>query len=188
MNQDTLPRSEELFLSSRTTSGQSFTQWKSFAPDLSAHGDSQNPMTAGMLGKKFRNAVDEASDLARPLVSKMKDAARAFIEFVDERNELVHAHVYSEANGRQQLIYQGRDKTRTLSIAEIDDLAHRSENSSVVLRDLMKEIWNVQLPVWRNDGPMPFLATVLITLLLAVPAMSVEMFRYRGAAKRCRYA
>jgi hypothetical protein len=69
-------------------------------------------MTAGMLGKKFRNAVDEASDLARPLVSNLKDAARAFIEFVDERNELVHAHVYSEANGRQQLIYQGRDKTR----------------------------------------------------------------------------
>src|SRR6476620_4418709 len=27
------------------------------------------------------------------------------------------------------------------------------------------------------------LATILITLLLAVPAMSVELFRYRGAAK-----
>jgi hypothetical protein len=31
--------------------------------------------------------------------------------------------------------------------------------------------------------PMPHLATILITLLLAVPAMSVELFRYRGAAK-----
>ena len=30
---------------------------------------------------------------------------------------------------------------------------------------------------------MPYLATIVITLLLAVPAMSVELFRYRGAAK-----
>jgi hypothetical protein len=30
---------------------------------------------------------------------------------------------------------------------------------------------------------MPFLATVLGTLLLAIPAMSVELFRSRGAAK-----
>src|ERR1700724_1856951 len=30
---------------------------------------------------------------------------------------------------------------------------------------------------------MPYLATILITLMLAVPAMSVELFRYRGAAK-----
>ena len=30
---------------------------------------------------------------------------------------------------------------------------------------------------------MPYLATILITLLLAPPAMSVELFRYRGAAK-----
>jgi hypothetical protein len=30
---------------------------------------------------------------------------------------------------------------------------------------------------------MPNLTTILITLLLAVPAMSDELFRYRGAAK-----
>jgi hypothetical protein len=30
---------------------------------------------------------------------------------------------------------------------------------------------------------MVSLTTILITLLLAVPAMSVELFRYRGAAK-----
>jgi hypothetical protein len=30
---------------------------------------------------------------------------------------------------------------------------------------------------------MPYFATILITLLLAVTAMSVELFRYRGAAK-----
>jgi hypothetical protein len=30
---------------------------------------------------------------------------------------------------------------------------------------------------------MPFLSTILITLLLAVPAMPAELFRYRGAAK-----
>ena len=30
---------------------------------------------------------------------------------------------------------------------------------------------------------MPFLATILITFFLAIPAMSVELFRYRGAAK-----
>jgi hypothetical protein len=29
----------------------------------------------------------------------------------------------------------------------------------------------------------PYFATILITLLLAVPAMSVELFRCRGAAK-----
>ena len=29
---------------------------------------------------------------------------------------------------------------------------------------------------------MPYFATILITLLPAVPAMSVELFRYRGAA------
>ena len=30
---------------------------------------------------------------------------------------------------------------------------------------------------------MTYLATILITLLLSVPAMSVELFRYQGAAK-----
>jgi hypothetical protein len=30
---------------------------------------------------------------------------------------------------------------------------------------------------------MHYLATILITLLLPIPAMSVELFRYRGAAK-----
>jgi hypothetical protein len=100
----------------------------------------KNGMTAGPLGKKFNNAVNEASDLPRPLISRLKEAARAFIEFVDERNELVHAHVYSGPDGRQQLIYQGKDKTRTWSVAEIDDLAHRFENSSIALRDLMKGI------------------------------------------------
>jgi hypothetical protein len=30
---------------------------------------------------------------------------------------------------------------------------------------------------------MRYLATILITLFLAAPAMSVELFRYRGAAK-----
>jgi hypothetical protein len=103
----------------------------------------KNPMTAGTIGKKFKNAVNESSDLARPLTSKLKEAARAFVELADERNELVHAHVYSEPDGKQQLIYQGKDKTRTWSVAEIDDLAHRFENSSVALRDLMKEIWKI---------------------------------------------
>ena len=31
--------------------------------------------------------------------------------------------------------------------------------------------------------PMPYLATILITFLLAAPAMSVELFRYRGPDK-----
>jgi hypothetical protein len=30
---------------------------------------------------------------------------------------------------------------------------------------------------------MPYLTAILITLLLTIPAMSVELFRYRGAAK-----
>jgi hypothetical protein len=91
----------------------------------------------------LEKAVNEASDLAPLLTSRLKEAARAFMEFVNERNELVHAHVYSEQDGRQQLIYQGKDKTRTWSVAEINDLAHRFENSSIALRDLMKEIWNI---------------------------------------------
>jgi hypothetical protein len=103
----------------------------------------KNPMTAGRLGKKFEKTVTESSDLTPPLTSRLKEAARAFIEFVDERNELVHSHVYSEPDRRQQLIYQGKDKTRTWSLAEINDLAHRFENSSIALRDLMKEIWNI---------------------------------------------
>jgi hypothetical protein len=51
--------------------------------------------------------------------------------------------VYSEPDGRQQLDYQSKDKTRTWSVTEIDDLAHRFENYSIALRDLMKEIWNI---------------------------------------------
>ena len=36
-----------------------------------------------------------------------------------------------------------------------------------------------------DDKPLPmrYLATILIALLLSVPAMSAELFRYRGAAK-----
>jgi hypothetical protein len=30
---------------------------------------------------------------------------------------------------------------------------------------------------------MPYLTTILITLMLTVPALSTELFRYRGAAK-----
>jgi hypothetical protein len=103
----------------------------------------QNPMTARRVGRKFTNAVNESSDRARPSTLKLKEAAKTFMEFVDERNQLIHSHVYSEPDGRQQLIYQGKDKTRTWSVAEIDDLAHRLENSSIALRDLMKEIWNI---------------------------------------------
>ena len=65
------------------------------------------------------------------------------MELASERNELVHSHVYSDPDGRQQLIHQGKDKTRTWSHAEIDDLAHRFENCSIALRDLVKEIWNI---------------------------------------------
>jgi hypothetical protein len=35
----------------------------------------------------------------------------------------------------------------------------------------------------RLSPAMHYLATILITLMLAVPAMSVELFRYRGAPK-----
>lgn len=103
----------------------------------------QKSMTARTVGRKFTSAVSESSDPGRPLTLRLEEAAKRFMEFVDERNELVHSHVYSEPDGRQHLIYQGRDKTRTWSIAEIDDLAHRFENSSIVLRDLVKEIWNI---------------------------------------------
>jgi hypothetical protein len=140
-------------------------------------------MTAGTVGKKFKNAVGESSHLARPLTLKLQEAAKTFMEFADEWNELVHAHVYSEPDGRQQLICLGRDKTRTWSIAEIDDLAHRFENNSIALRDLMEGNLEHAAARLEKRCPMSYLATILITLLLSVPAMSAELFRYRGAAK-----
>lgn len=103
----------------------------------------KRPMTAGKLGENLEEAVNGANHLALPVTSRLKEAGTAFIRFVDDRDELIHAHVYSQADGAQQLIYLGKDKTRTWSIAEIDDLAHRFENSSSALRDLMKEIWNI---------------------------------------------
>jgi hypothetical protein len=69
-----------------------------------------HPMTAGTVAKKFTNAVNESNNLARALVSNLKEAARAFMELADERHELVHSHVYSEPDGRQQLIYQERTR------------------------------------------------------------------------------
>jgi len=75
----------------------------------------------------LEKTVNGAKDLALPVTSKLKEVARAFMEFVNERNELVHGHIYSDAGVTQQLIYLGRHKTRTWSIAEIDDLAHRFE-------------------------------------------------------------
>jgi hypothetical protein len=39
------------------------------------------------------------------------------------------------------------------------------------------------IPVALEYLACPYLATILITLFLTVPAMSVELFRYRGAAK-----
>jgi hypothetical protein len=74
------------------------TKWR-FAKD---------PMTAGTVGKRFKNAINESNDLRRPLASRLKEAASAFLELADERNELVHAHVYSEPDGMQQLAYQGK--------------------------------------------------------------------------------
>jgi hypothetical protein len=99
-------------------------------------------MMAGAIGRKFIKVVSESAEVFRALGSGFEEAAKAFHGFVDERNELVHAHVYSEPNGTQQLIYQRKSKNRTWSIAEIDALSHRLEESSSVLRCLMKEVWN----------------------------------------------
>src|SRR6202023_1549606 len=49
----------------------------------------KNTMTAGAIGKKFKNAVGESSNLTRPLASNLKEAARPFIQLADERNERV---------------------------------------------------------------------------------------------------
>ena len=40
----------------------------------------KNPMTAGPLGKKFKSAASESDDLSRPATSRLKEAARAFVE------------------------------------------------------------------------------------------------------------
>jgi hypothetical protein len=99
-------------------------------------------ISAGIILKRFRIEVNGLISLDEMSISKLKESVETFSGLVRERNELVHAHVYSEPDGRQQLIYQGRGKTRTWSVTEIDDLSHRFENSSIVLRDLMKEVWN----------------------------------------------
>lgn len=103
----------------------------------------KKPMTAGTVAKKFTNAVNESPNLVRPLFSNLKESARAFMELADERKQLVQAHVYSDPGGKQQLIYQGKDNIRIWSLAEIDDVAHRFENSSLALRNLRTEIWNI---------------------------------------------
>lgn len=93
---------------------------------------SNPPMTAGTIARRFEETLS--------VTSKPKEAVKAFKELAAERNELVHAHVYSEPDGRQQLIYQGKDKTRTWSVGEIDDLSHRFEKSSITVRDLMNGV------------------------------------------------
>jgi hypothetical protein len=104
--------------------------------------NARRPMTAHTIWERFEKEVNEFISLDEMSVSKLKESAKTFGGFVRDRNELLHAHVYSEPDGRQQLIYQGRGKTRTWSVTEIDDLSHRFENSSIVLRDLTKEVWN----------------------------------------------
>jgi hypothetical protein len=99
-------------------------------------------MTANTIRERFETELKGFISLDEMSVSRLKESAKTFGRFVRDRNELLHAHVYSEPDGRQQLIYQGRRKTRTWSVTEIDDLSHRFENSSIVLRDLMKEVWN----------------------------------------------
>ena len=126
MIQSMWPRSKELFSSSRTTSGPWFAMERPRPGFLSKWRFAKNPMTAGRLGKKFENAVNESNDLAPPLTSTLKEAPRTFVELANERNELVHAHVYSKPDGRQQLIYQGKDKTKTLV-----DCEDRSPCSSI---------------------------------------------------------
>jgi hypothetical protein len=96
-------------------------------------------MTAGNISRRFETELKGFISLDEMSVSKLKESAKTFGGFVRDRNELLHAHVYSEPDGRQQLIYQGRGKTRTWSVTEIDDLSHRFENSSIVLRDLNTE-------------------------------------------------
>jgi hypothetical protein len=44
----------------------------------------------------------------------------------------------------------------------------------------MEAAWGMEK--LRSSPAIRYLAPILITLLLAVPAMSVELFRYRGAA------
>ena len=134
-------------------------------------------MTAGKLGENFEKAVNEENDLAPPLTSRLKEAARAILEFVDERNQLVHAHVYSEPDGRQQLIYLGKDKTRTWSVAEIDDLAHRFESSRSHEGNLESLILNGQSD--RSSGrAVDFV--VKIWVYTATPGYRKEGSRFGG--------
>jgi len=47
----------------------------------------KRPMTAGKLGENFEKTVNGAKDLALPVTSRLKEVARAFIEFVNECND-----------------------------------------------------------------------------------------------------
>jgi hypothetical protein len=59
---------------------------------------------------------------------------------------------------------------------------HRGFGSSIGLNQYLSEDASASRSVLLS-GPFYYLAALLITLLLALPAMSVELFRYRGAAK-----
>jgi hypothetical protein len=64
---------------------------------------------------------------------------------------------------------------------ELKSLARLREFSATVLMHSVEV--DLNFGFWRISGRMAFLATILITLSLAVPAVSTELFRYRGAAK-----
>ena len=66
-------------------------------------------------------------------------------------------------------------------------LCHPYRNSATFRRSSPK---NIMICIIVNETQLtrpdfvPYLATILITLLLAVQAMAVELFRYRGAGQR----
>jgi hypothetical protein len=58
----------------------------------------------GKSREKIKNAADETSNLARPLTSRLKEAAKAFIEFADERNKR-RPHVLPRYDSDHPLAY-----------------------------------------------------------------------------------
>jgi hypothetical protein len=88
-------------------SGMLLTRLKSFVPVFFTFTkNAERPMTAGNISKNLSSAVKEPSILDPISFSNLEESADKFRELVRERNELIHAHVYSEPDGGQNLIFQ----------------------------------------------------------------------------------
>jgi hypothetical protein len=64
--------------------------------------------TSGDVAKRFTKEVKEAPHLSASMRDKLKSAEERFQALVTKRNQIIHAHPSTAANGRQQLHYYSK--------------------------------------------------------------------------------